>query len=296
LTTAERADLERYLDVSRAELLFCSAAILVEGPSEVYLVPAIARALDFDLDAHGIVVADISGTNFGPYRTILRPNALNVPHVVLTDGDPARRGQYVLSGLSRAAKLLSLTKDRERLHEMVRDLVDEGLTADTGPARDMAMRRGVFVGVDTLEPDLAPLLGEEMIDAYAELDDSADMVKKFASAVRAIAAGTEDADDRKELLRRINSVSKGRFAQRLASHVQGLKAEVLLGDLFADDTDAEDIAQLSHRETAERLFTAGRYGYVLAALDRVSWGVRGHSLLDVLEKESDTEETESDDE
>jgi putative ATP-dependent endonuclease of OLD family len=41
LSAVQRADLERYLDVSRAELLFCTAAILVEGISEVDLVPAL---------------------------------------------------------------------------------------------------------------------------------------------------------------------------------------------------------------------------------------------------------------
>ena len=105
LTLNQRKDIERYLNVSRAELLFCTAAILVEGPSEAYLLPALARALGFDLDAHGVIIANIAGTDFAPYRTLLRPSALNVPHVVITDGDPIRAGDYVLAGLARAGKL-----------------------------------------------------------------------------------------------------------------------------------------------------------------------------------------------
>lgn len=36
------ADLERYLDVTRAEMLFAKGVILVEGAAEEFLVPAFA--------------------------------------------------------------------------------------------------------------------------------------------------------------------------------------------------------------------------------------------------------------
>jgi len=93
LTETEKEDLERYLDVTRAELLFCNAAILVEGVSEVYLMPAIAQALKFDLDAHGVIVANIAGTDFGPYRKLLGTEGLRIPHAIITDGDPTNRRQ-----------------------------------------------------------------------------------------------------------------------------------------------------------------------------------------------------------
>jgi len=291
LTDAERADLERYLDVSRAELLFCSAAILVEGPSEVYLLPALAKALDFDLDAHGVIVADISGTNFAPYRRLLRRNALNVPHVVITDGDPRRGGGYALAGLTRAVKLIPQRAARQTLDTAVKDLVNAGDSADTTSARAAAMAFDIFVGVNTLEPDVAPLLAEQMIEAHDELEDSDDLVKKFDRAIEAIAADTDDEDDRRELLRRINHVSKGRYAQRLAAHVQNTPAETLLADLFSSEHEAE-IDDFDRDETAVLLLNAGSYGYLLAALDRISWQVRGHSLLRVLDGTEDTEPEE----
>lgn len=293
LTDAERADLERYLDVSRAELLFCSAAILVEGPSEVYLLPALAKALGFDLDAHGVIVADISGTNFAPYRRLLWRNALNVPHVVITDGDPVRSGEYVLAGLARAVKLIANRTARESLDAEIKSLVKVGDSTDTTSARAQATTFGIFVGVQTLEPDVAPLLAEQMIEAHEELETSDELAKKFDRAVRAIAAGTSDDEDRKELLRRINHVSKGRYAQRLAAHVQDVPAETLLADLFSSEHESEEIEDFDQDETAELLLKAGSYGYLLAALDRISWHVRGHSLLRVLDG---TEQTEPDEE
>ena len=50
LTEAECADLERYLDAKRGELLFAKGVVLVEGMAEVFLVPHFARLLGFDLD------------------------------------------------------------------------------------------------------------------------------------------------------------------------------------------------------------------------------------------------------
>ncbi|MFD6735664.1 ATP-dependent endonuclease [Micromonospora aurantiaca] len=293
LTDAERTDLERYLDVSRAELLFCSAAILVEGPSEVYLLPALAKALGFDLDAHGVIVADVSGTNFAPYRRLLWRNALNVPHVVITDGDPVRSGEYALAGLVRAVKLIPNRADRESLDAEIKSLVKVGDSADTTAARAQATTFGIFVGVQTLEPDVAPVLAEQMIEAHEELETSDELAKKFDRAVRAIAAGTSDDEDRKVLLRRINHVSKGRYAQRLAAHVQDVPAETLLADLFSSEHESEEIEDFDQDETAELLLKAGSYGYLLAALDRISWHVRGHSLLRVLDG---TEQTEPDEE
>jgi putative ATP-dependent endonuclease of OLD family len=46
----ETADISRYLDVSRAELLFAQYVLLVEGTAEAFLLPAITEAAGFDLD------------------------------------------------------------------------------------------------------------------------------------------------------------------------------------------------------------------------------------------------------
>lgn len=43
LTSDEIEDLERYLDVTRAEALFSRFVILVEGIAELYLLPALAQ-------------------------------------------------------------------------------------------------------------------------------------------------------------------------------------------------------------------------------------------------------------
>ncbi|MEU7746716.1 AAA family ATPase [Nonomuraea sp. NPDC049158] len=276
ITKGERADLERYLTVSRAELLFCQAAILVEGPSEVYLLPALARIFGFDLDAHGVIVANIDGVNFSPYRRLLGPDALNIPHVIITDGDPYGKDSYVFGGLARAATLLPSKAQQEELSAIVQGLIKDGEAADPTGARRDVTRADIFVGQQTLEVDIAPLLYEQMCDAHQELEESSSLVAKFDQAVKAIDAGIGGPDDRKELLRRINYVSKGRFAQRLADHVEHATdiAEAVLADISSkldSNTDPD--------QSAPAWMDHGTYGYLLAALDRISWGIRGHGLL-----------------
>jgi len=90
LEDTEREDLERYIDVTRGEIFFAKAVILVEGDAEKFLLPTLAKLYDPDLDfdALGISVCSIGGTNFGPYVELLGPSGLDIPFVVLTDYDP----------------------------------------------------------------------------------------------------------------------------------------------------------------------------------------------------------------
>ena len=53
-------DLQRYLDATRAEVLFARGVILVEGAAELFLVPAVAQALGKPLGrvrGHGLQCA-----------------------------------------------------------------------------------------------------------------------------------------------------------------------------------------------------------------------------------------------
>jgi putative ATP-dependent endonuclease of the OLD family len=294
LTAMQQLDIERYLTVSRAEVLFCRAAILVEGLSEAYLLPALARVLGFDLDAHGVVLADVAGTDFGPYRDLLGPNALDVPHVIVTDGDPVRRvreeTQYVYAGLRRAAKLAPETEGSANpLSELI-DRMTGGDSPDRlSTARLWAADWGdVFVGLETLEIDIVPLLAYDMIDAFADFGKSAEATDSFNAAVGAIIANVATPADHAELIRRIADIGKGRYAQRLAGYVEKLGAhwfEAMLADrdMFHTHTltgfpAAEAPPDFVPMET---LMAAGSFGYLFAALDRVSWMVRDRGLLPV---------------
>ncbi len=82
---AETEDLTRYLDVTRAEMVFSRGVVLVEGDAERFLIPDFAREMGTHLDEHGISVCSVSGTNFQPYVKFL--SALGIPFSIITDYD-----------------------------------------------------------------------------------------------------------------------------------------------------------------------------------------------------------------
>jgi putative ATP-dependent endonuclease of OLD family len=88
LKPEERADLNRFLDATRSTLLFARKVILVEGPSELFLIPVLVkRVLGIDLDRHGVAVVPIFGRHFKVYSKLFGPNAIRKKCVIISDGD-----------------------------------------------------------------------------------------------------------------------------------------------------------------------------------------------------------------
>jgi putative ATP-dependent endonuclease of OLD family len=201
-------DIQRYLDVTRAEMLFAKGVILVEGATEEFLVPAFAAAQNVDLDALGITVCSVRGTDFLPYRRLLSRQGLGIPHVVITDGDPSDHDE--IDGIGRGRVLVG-KKTQHR--------VDEALErGDVDTARAALRRKDVFVGEVTLELDLLPNALDAMSNAYGELEASEIKQANFRSDLEAAASG--DATRSAAVLDRLRRTGKGRFAQRLASSLE----------------------------------------------------------------------------
>ena len=188
LSEDEWADIARYLDATRSEMVFAKKVLLVEGLAEQILLPRVAASVDIDLDAEGISVCAVGGVHFEPYVRFLR--ALGTPHAVVTDGDP--RGPESLTGQNRVETLAT-------------KLAGEGAVPG-----DI----GLFHGVDTLESDLFGASNDNqqaMLEALGsfewgpvlrvEIDQAIDETQPLAEG---------------RLLHLIGLVSKGRFAQRLA--------------------------------------------------------------------------------
>lgn len=82
--------LERFLDVTKANLFFAKGIILVEGWAEEILIPAIAKKIGFDLTKYEVSIVNIGHTGFRHYAKIfLRQNVpvMNVPVSIITDVD-----------------------------------------------------------------------------------------------------------------------------------------------------------------------------------------------------------------
>lgn len=90
LSDAETADLNRFLEATRSIFLYARKVILVEGPSELFLIPALVKTvMGIDLDSHGISVVPIYGNHFKTYAKLFGPDVLRKKCAIITDGDLA---------------------------------------------------------------------------------------------------------------------------------------------------------------------------------------------------------------
>jgi len=92
-TELEKGDylfLERFLDVTKANLFFAQGVILVEGDAENILIPVIADILGKPLTKHGVSVVNVQSTAFLRYSRIFKRKAgevIGVKVAVVTDND-----------------------------------------------------------------------------------------------------------------------------------------------------------------------------------------------------------------
>jgi putative ATP-dependent endonuclease of OLD family len=88
LKKTEIHDLERYLDATRSSLLFARKVMLVEGPAELFLVPALLKSVkNIDLEREGVSIIPIYGVHFDVYSKLFSPDVLPKKCAIVADGD-----------------------------------------------------------------------------------------------------------------------------------------------------------------------------------------------------------------
>jgi putative ATP-dependent endonuclease of OLD family len=199
----KREKLERYLDVTRAELFFARRAIFVEGAAELMLVSVLAEKCDHKLREHGVSLISVEGLNFDSFLPLFGAKALKIPVAIITDADPA----------AAAAE----GEEPRALYPAPGDAVQVSAnTAKMKEGQDDFVK--VFHGLKTLEYDLALHSPNRtaMLAALKELHPQ--IAKTVAAAVEAVEG---DAAKARALFsgmfeRSQNNVQKGRFGQALA--------------------------------------------------------------------------------
>lgn len=71
LSDDDRNNLERYLDVTKSQMLFAKGVIFVEGISEALLMPIFAEYIDRSLEKYAIEVVNVDGVAFKPFANLL---------------------------------------------------------------------------------------------------------------------------------------------------------------------------------------------------------------------------------
>jgi putative ATP-dependent endonuclease of OLD family len=237
----KREKLERYLDVTRAELFFARRVIFVEGAAELMMVNALAKRIGHDLRKHGVSVLSVEGLNFDSFLPLFGEKALKIPVSVLTDADPkapkpakadpAAPASAAAAGATGASSTPDPStdedddEDAEPLHPAPGDTIIVSANTAKMKAREDAFVK-VFHGLKTFEYDLA-LDSDNRSAMLAALKD---LHPKIAvSLTAAVDAAVDDAKKARVLFsgmfeRKQNNVQKGSFAQSLAQVIS--KSEV----------------------------------------------------------------------
>lgn len=215
LTADEQDDLARYLDVTRAEMLFARGIILVEGDAEKFLVPVFAKSMGHDLDHLGITVCSVSGTNFTPYAKFL--TAMGIPFSIITDWDPLPTKTAL--GWNRALRLVGTIASTRAGAPVPKLLTELNAITDGAEFCERCDTFGVFTNYRTLEVDLfkEERFVKPLADTLREAPCS-EPRRKLANAWESDPAML----DEDKYLKIIDAIGKGRFAQRLATRVEGI--------------------------------------------------------------------------
>ena len=93
-TQLEKSDygfLERFLDVTKANLFFARGVLIVEGDAENILLPTLAKLLNRDFTKHGASIVNVGGVGLHRYARIFQRKVettqIKIPVACLTDMD-----------------------------------------------------------------------------------------------------------------------------------------------------------------------------------------------------------------
>ncbi len=250
----KREKLERYLDVTRAELFFARRVIFVEGAAELMLVDALAKRMDLDLREYGVSLISVEGLNFDSFLPLFGENGLRIPVAVVTDADPFEEEEVgnPPNGELDEDAIEDLLAEAALEEEV--DVPEEDAPAEKAPKKKVKRKEvypglneevrlssntikmkasedafvKVFHGFKTLEYDLALLEANRvpMLKALADLHPK--IAKALTAIVEAQAGNTAKAKalfcgmfERKDSS---SNVQKGRFGQAFAEQISNTPA------------------------------------------------------------------------
>lgn len=155
------ADLERYLDATKSNLLYARKVMLVEGPAELFLVPALAEAiLDINLERQGISVTAIYGVHFDVYAKLFRKGGLEKKCAIVADADLKPSDADDDAGILDGHALAGLNGDFVRV-----------FLGETTFERELVCLGTMNMFIETCRALGAPQITTQLEAARDELDD-----------------------------------------------------------------------------------------------------------------------------
>lgn len=258
--------LQRFLDVTKANLFFARGVVIVEGDAENILLPTIARLIDRDFAEHGVSIVNVGNTGLGRFARIFQradpvtDGEVSVPVACMADMD-------VMPDC--APPILDKVDTRGRKWKKKGDFQGDGLALRRADikARASGQRVETFVADEwTLEYDLA----------HAGLAKVVWIASQLAKADASINKGTKT----------VLNVWKQASTDFKALADAAVDKEVLSSQVykeFAVDTKASKAIAAQHlAEILERLFRMKKLNaeqlrdtlprYVVDAIEHVTGG------------------------
>ena len=151
----ELESLETYARRMRGEVFFAERWFIVEGQADYLIVHALASALEYDLDAHGVSVIDAQN-NGSPATFAALARALEIPWLGVFDGDP--RGTEFVEAIAKRGFSSGELAKRCRTHKaghLERQLLADGLGTELRAAlSDLGVSRATELADDEVEKAL----------------------------------------------------------------------------------------------------------------------------------------------
>lgn len=254
LSPSDYRFLERFLDVTKANLFFARAVLIVEGDAENILLPVIAKLLDRNFHHHGVSVVNVGGVGLGRYARIFmrddpaKDGVINIPVACITDMDVMPDVAPWIVGKLEAGQPVPVRPPSKRQWRIKADFPGDALEQRRTDRRAKASGQKVDTFVAdkwTLEYDLAfHGLGKHVFRAasLALADDrltagtavQADVIAAADAAYQAIADAAPDQETlgaHVYALFEADGTSKAIAAQYLA---ELLEKDIEAGELDAD--------------------------------------------------------------
>lgn len=156
--------LERFLDVTKANLFFARAVLIVEGDAENILLPVIARLLGRDFHHHGVSVVNVGGVGLGRYARVFmredeaKDGVINIPVACITDMDVMPDSAPWIVGKLEPGQAIAVRPPSKRQWRIKADFPGDQLEQRRAERKAKASGQNVetFVADEwTLEYDLA---------------------------------------------------------------------------------------------------------------------------------------------
>ncbi|HBV15800.1 ATP-dependent nuclease [Chryseobacterium carnipullorum] len=148
--------IQRYIDVTKSQLLFAKSILFVEGISEELLISAFTQLQDYFLEDYRTEIVNVKGTSFYPFLYLFNnKNAttrINKPITILTDDDRytnSKNADYSFSKLTGDISILN------QLDQEIQNGTSVARIRNLDSVKNNADNIKIFASFKTLEYEIA---------------------------------------------------------------------------------------------------------------------------------------------